>query len=523
MATRVVAPSPVGVPERGTRRWGGGHRQDQPGGEAGGWRLRRGRARPLRTQSKGPRRPVSVLRRSTVPLGDEHIGRGTGSGRRTLGSASLRVSPGAHRSLASRHHLPRPKPRSCVSISCRPCLRSLPPPPMLHRCSSCSTTCSGRTPRASICSTSSCVRRRWLRWSWWPSRYRCQPDSPFDAALAALGLTSHVRSISLTGLNPHETAEITLRRSQNGQTLHRLTGGNPFLLRQMLSTDGMADQSLPVADLVATRSASLRGPAKSVLSFAAVVGSEFGLDVLTHVTGRDCRAPRGRRRVTRRSSLMRRPGASDFGTTSCGRCSTQTSAPAAARCITVSSVMPSNVNPPWIPRARAGVPLHTRPRSPTQIERCRLRHGGRQPRLAAPCVRGGHRGVRLGVGDADRLTQDDLARRMDLLYERGRACLGAGAAHWESGQADLWHVVDLAEANADALQAARAVIELSENTLTAGGDARLADQQLRCLARLEVFADDAAAGAQRASSPRCPRSLPGALGGARRHWSCAHR
>ncbi len=125
-----------------------------------------------------------------------------------------------------------------------------------------------------------------------------EPDSPFDAALAALGLTSHVRSISLTGLNPHETAELTLRRSQDGQTLHRLTGGNPFLLRQMLSTDGMADQSLPVADLVATRSASLRGPAKSVLSFAAVVGSEFRARCAHARNGaHDCRAPRGRRRV----------------------------------------------------------------------------------------------------------------------------------------------------------------------------------------------------------------------------------
>ena len=328
-----------------------------------------------------------------------------------------------------------------------------------------------------------------------------EPDSPFDAALAALGLTSHVRSISLTGLNPHETAELTLRRSQDGQTLHRLTGGNPFLLRQMLSTDGMADQSLPVADLVATRSASLRGPAKSVLSFAAVVGSEFGLDVLTHVTGRtiaellevveECTRAQlvdetGPGRFRFRHDLVWEVLYADLS--------------ASRRALYHGLIGDALEREPAMELPTPELAYHfTRALDPQRkskgVDYAMAAGNLASRRLAFEAA---IEAFDLGLATLDRLTQDDLARRMDLLYERGRACLGAGAAHWESGQADLWHVVDLAEANADALQAARAVIELSENTLTAGGDARLADQQLRCLARLEVFADDAAAGAQRA-------------------------
>ena len=332
-----------------------------------------------------------------------------------------------------------------------------------------------------------------------------------------------MRSISLTGLNPHETAELTLRRSQDGQTLHRLTGGNPFLLRQ--SEHRRHGRSIVACRRPgSTRSASLRGPAKSVLSFAAAVGSEFGLDVLARNGAHDCRAPRGRRKCTCTQLVDETgPGRFRFRHDLVWEV-LYADLSASRRALYHGLIGDALEREPAMELPTPELAYHfTRALDPQRkskgVDYAMAAGNLASRRLAFEAA---IEAFDLGLATLGWPAQYDLARRIDLLYERGRACLGAGAAHWESGQADLWHVVDLAEANADALQAARAVIELSENTLTAGGDARLADQQLRCLARLEVFADDAAAGAT-ARSPRCPRSLPGALGGARRHWSRAHR
>ncbi len=328
-----------------------------------------------------------------------------------------------------------------------------------------------------------------------------QPDTPFEAALAALGLTSHVRSIKLTGLHAHEVAQLASGSGEDGQTLHRLTGGNPFLLRQMLTTDGLADHTLPVADLVATRSASLGGPAKTVLTVAAVVGSEFGLDVLTHVTGltiaelleavEDCTRAQlvdeiGPGRFRFRHDLVWEALYADLS---------------ASRAAHYHGLIADGLErEPAMELPAPELAYHfTRALDPERKSKgvdYAIAAGTRAwQRLAFEAA---IEAFDLGLETLDGLTRDDPSRRMDLLFERGRASLAAGGEYWEPGRADLLRVVDLAEAKDDTLRAARAVIELSENTLAAGADARLSEQQLRCLARLEGSPADPAAGAQRA-------------------------
>jgi hypothetical protein len=98
----------------------------------------------------------------------------------------------------------------------------------------------------------------------------------------------------------------------------------------------------------------------------------------------------------------------------------------------------------------------------------------------------------LGVATLDALNRDDPSRRMDLLYERGRARLAVGARHWEEGKADVWAVIDLAEKAGDVIRATRAVTQLSGGSVAGDVDARLSDQQLRCLARLNHSSEGAA-------------------------------
>ena len=328
-----------------------------------------------------------------------------------------------------------------------------------------------------------------------------QPDSPFDAALAALRLTSHVRSIKLNGLNPHEVAQLAMPSGEDGQTLHRLTGGNPFLLRQMLSTHTTADHSLPIADLVATRSASLGRPAKSILSVAAVVGSEFGLDVLTHVTRLSIADVLEAVEECTRAQLVDEIGPGRFRFRHDLVCEALYGDLSASRLAHYHGL---------IGEALEHEPSMELPAPELAHHFTRALEPPQKSKGVDYAIVAGHRAWQrlafeaaieafdLGLATLDRLTRDDPSRRMDLLYERGRASMAAGGRYWEPGRADLWRVVDLADAHDDTLRAARAVIELSENMLTAGGDARLADQQLRCLARLEGFPADPVAGVQRA-------------------------
>ena len=140
---------PGRVPQRGTRRWGGGHRQDQPGGEAGGWRLRRGAAvLHGRSERASPSRISPSAKHCPA-------GRRTHRTRNWLrwsnaGSASLRVSPGAHRSLRRQGITSLVRNRAVASPSaaghvCAPSLR--------RRCCTAAPrldTSSRRTPQASI-------------------------------------------------------------------------------------------------------------------------------------------------------------------------------------------------------------------------------------------------------------------------------------------------------------------------------------------------------------------------------------
>ena len=321
-------------------------------------------------------------------------------------------------------------------------------------------------------------------------------DSPFESALSALRLTPDVRIVKLGGLSTDEVAQfLTSEGDEGARSLHRLSGGNPFLLRQLFTAGDLTDQPQQVANLVASRSAALGRQARSALSAASVVGSEFGLDVLAHVTGLTVAELLDVVEECAHAQLVEETGPGRF------RFSHDLIWEALYSDLSASRVAHYHG---LVGDALEGEPATESKLPALTYHYSRALDSNRRSKGMDYALAAGQRAwerlafeaviqeMDTALATLDDMGHDDASRRMDLLYERGRAGAASGARHWEQGIADLWSVVDRAEDVADVARATRAVIEISGATVTASGDHRLLEQQLRCLALLEHSPEQAA-------------------------------
>jgi class 3 adenylate cyclase/tetratricopeptide (TPR) repeat protein len=323
-----------------------------------------------------------------------------------------------------------------------------------------------------------------------------EPNSPFKAALSALQQTPDVRRIIVGALGTDDVAQLIVEDGDDARSLHRLTGGNPFLLRQMLATGDadVTDRPHLVGNLVAARTASLGPQARSALAAACVVGSEIGLDVLAFVTGYTVGELLEVLEECAGAQLIEETGPGRFRFMHDLIWETLYSELSASRIAYYHGLI--------------GDALEREPASDSKLPALayhysRALDADRKLKGIDYALTAGARAwqrlafeaaiqeLDAALATLDDMTYDNVSLRMDLLFERGRAGAAAGAAYWERGITDLWTVVNLAEEAGDVLRATRAVIELSVATVTASGDARLLEQQLRCLARLEGTPEEA--------------------------------
>jgi len=108
-----------------------------------------------------------------------------------------------------------------------------------------------------------------------------------DAALrGVVGQIATHRSTSRLSLPPLSTHAV--RRLAGGaddaELVHRLTGGNPFYVREVLDA-GLADVPVTVADVVSARASRLSEDARQLVYAAAVLGRPEGAGLVAEVAG----------------------------------------------------------------------------------------------------------------------------------------------------------------------------------------------------------------------------------------------
>lgn len=110
------------------------------------------------------------------------------------------------------------------------------------------------------------------------------PDHPLRLVLGDLATASTVHRISLLPLSEEAVRHITAEAGGDATALHRLTGGNPFFLTEVLATAG---ETVPVSveDAVLARASRLSPEARATLDVAAVIGSSIDPDLLLTVAG----------------------------------------------------------------------------------------------------------------------------------------------------------------------------------------------------------------------------------------------
>lgn len=145
------------------------------------------------------------------------------------------------------------------------------------------------------------------------------PEHPLVTTVADLRRIQGVERLDLDGLDEPEVAELleqALDRDSAGRGLtgaqrelagriRAETGGNPYFVQEIVShlaeaagrpgpPDGPADgAAIPesVRDVVRGRLARLAAPTRDLLTVAAVMGTDFAVDVLSMAAGRDAASP----------------------------------------------------------------------------------------------------------------------------------------------------------------------------------------------------------------------------------------
>jgi predicted ATPase len=113
------------------------------------------------------------------------------------------------------------------------------------------------------------------------------------------------RRMFLPPLSPQAVRRLAGDRAADAEELHRLTGGVPFYVREVLSvSDGEVPRT--VSDIVAARTAHLPGPARRLIGAAAVTALAGSLPVaVLPGRGQLARRCRGARPAGRRAAVLR--------------------------------------------------------------------------------------------------------------------------------------------------------------------------------------------------------------------------
>ncbi|KQW53220.1 hypothetical protein ASC77_02690 [Nocardioides sp. Root1257] len=105
------------------------------------------------------------------------------------------------------------------------------------------------------------------------------PGDPLRVALGDLVTQRPTRRLDLPTLTRDAVRRLAEGAAVDADRLYRLTGGNPFLVTEVLQAG--TDVPASVRDVVLARAAALDAPARAALEVAAVLGSRFDADVLT--------------------------------------------------------------------------------------------------------------------------------------------------------------------------------------------------------------------------------------------------
>ena len=112
------------------------------------------------------------------------------------------------------------------------------------------------------------------------------PHDPLRVALGELSSQRTTRRIDLAPLSRSAVAALADGSAIEAADLFALTGGNPFLVCEVLES-GNADVPASARDAVLARIARLSAEARAALEAAAVIGAHVDVDVLTRVSQAD--------------------------------------------------------------------------------------------------------------------------------------------------------------------------------------------------------------------------------------------
>ena len=117
------------------------------------------------------------------------------------------------------------------------------------------------------------------------------PTGPLRDALGQLAAQRSTRRIDLPSLSEQGVATLAAGSGLEVGRLHRLTGGNPFFVTEVLRSTAESPRRLPstVRDVVLARAARLSEPARAALDVAALIGPRVRPSLLDRVTGADAR------------------------------------------------------------------------------------------------------------------------------------------------------------------------------------------------------------------------------------------
>ncbi len=109
-------------------------------------------------------------------------------------------------------------------------------------------------------------------------------DAPLRVALGEFAVQRTTRRLTLPPLSERGVADLARGTGIEPGGLHRLTGGNPFFVTEVLQTT-TGELPASVRDAVLARVAGLSRDARQVLDAAAMIGSRIPLQLLVSVTG----------------------------------------------------------------------------------------------------------------------------------------------------------------------------------------------------------------------------------------------
>lgn len=109
-------------------------------------------------------------------------------------------------------------------------------------------------------------------------------DHPFRLVLGDLATAPTVHRMSVLPLSENAVSQLAAGSGRDVPALHRLTGGNPFFLTEVLGAEG-GEVPASVGDAVLARAARLSREARAVVDVAAVIGSTIDPDLLLAVAG----------------------------------------------------------------------------------------------------------------------------------------------------------------------------------------------------------------------------------------------